>query len=100
MPSNKATELATVRREGDALVFSGALLRDAAAGLWRQASAQLDGVLTFELGAVTEVDSAGVALLAELAARAGDGATINGDLPGLSGLRRAYRLDAQLGFAG
>ena len=53
----------------------------------------------FELGAVAAVDSAGLALLAELASRAGGPVAIAGDPPGLAALREAYRLDAGLGYA-
>ena len=87
-----------MRRDGDALVFAGALLRDDVAALWRQASAALDGVRRFDLQAVSRIDSAGLALLAELATRAG-GIAIDGTPAGLAELRAAYRLDAALGFA-
>lgn len=88
-----------MRRDGDALVFTGALLRDDVAALWRQASAALDGVRRFDLQAVSRIDSAGLALLAELATRAGGGIAIDGTPAGLAELRAAYRLDAALGFA-
>jgi len=88
-----------MRRDGDALVFAGALLRDDVAALWRQASAALDGVRRFDLQAVSRIDSAGLALLAELATRAGGGIAIDGTPAGLAELRAAYRLDAALGFA-
>jgi phospholipid transport system transporter-binding protein len=94
MPTNNAG----LRRDGDALVFTGALLRDDVAGLWRQAAA-LDGVRRFDLQAVTRIDSAGLALLAELAARAGGGIAVDGTPAGLAELRAAYRLDPALGFA-
>ncbi|MGN7727121.1 STAS domain-containing protein [Luteimonas sp. 22616] len=93
------TSNAGLRRDGDALVFTGALLRDDVAGLWRQASATLDSVRRFDLQAVTRIDSAGLALLAELAARAGGGITVDGTPAGLAELRAAYRLDPALGFA-
>lgn len=88
-----------MRRDGDALVFAGALLRDDVAALWRQAAAALDGVRRFDLQAVSRIDSAGLALLAELATRAGGGIAIDGTPAGLAELRAAYRLDAALGFA-
>ena len=66
---------ASLRREGDALVFTGALDRAAAATLWPQASAQLAGAQRIVLTHVTTVDSAGLALLAELAARLRAGGT-------------------------
>lgn len=90
---------ADCRRDGDALVFAGALDRAAAVALWPRASAALDGVQRFVLTSVTTVDSAGLALLAELAARIrAKGATpaIEGEPPGLDELRRAYRLGPDL----
>jgi phospholipid transport system transporter-binding protein len=48
---------------------------------------------------VTRVDSAGVALLAELSTRAGAAVAIDGTPPGLAELRAAYRLTAGLAFA-
>lgn len=91
---------AVARRDGDALLFSGALQRDAAADLWRQTFALLPGTSRFDLTAVAHVDSAGLAVLAELAARADGDIRVTGDPPGLSGLRAAYRLSPTLGFAG
>jgi phospholipid transport system transporter-binding protein len=89
---------ARVTRDGDALRFAGGLSRDQVARLWPQALAALDGVRRFDLAAVGVVDSAGLALLAELAGRLG-GVAIDGNPPGLAELRSAYRLDLQLGFA-
>lgn len=89
---------ATLRREGDALVFAGAIARTAVAGLWRQAQSQLSGVRRLDLGGVHSVDSAGLALLAELSARCG-GAVVEGLPDGLGDLRAAYRLDETLAFA-
>ena len=90
---------AGVVRDGDALVFTGALSRVAVPGLWTRALANIAGVRRFDLGGATSVDSAGLALLATLAARAGNGIVVTGDPPGLAALRDAYRLDAGLGFA-
>jgi len=93
-----ATE-AAVTRQGDALVFSGALDRAAAAALWQPASTQLHGVQRIVLTCVTTVDSAGLALLSALASRlrAGGGEPlIEGEPPGLLELRTAYRLTAAL----
>ena len=90
---------ASVRRDGDALVFAGALERAAVAALWPQALAVLNGVARFDLRGVSLVDSAGLALLGELAARAGGNVSIDGEPTGLAALREAYRLDAALGFA-
>ena len=97
-----ATE-AAVRRDGDALVFSGTIDRNAAAALWALASDSLAGVQRIVLTNVTTVDSAGLALLAELAARlraAGATPRIEGEPAGLSELRAAYRLTPGLDFPG
>ncbi|MGY1426066.1 STAS domain-containing protein [Lysobacter sp. A289] len=93
-----ATRPATVSRDGDALVFNGALEREAVPALWKSALPHLQGVIRFELGQVSRVDSAGVALLAELASRA-DQAAIVGDPAGLAELRAAYRLGPDLDFS-
>ena len=90
---------ASIARDGDALVFSGALERAAVPGLWKQMPVLPAGIRRLELGAVTVVDSAGLALLGDLAARL-PGVTIIGEPPGLSELRAAYRLTPDLGFAG
>jgi phospholipid transport system transporter-binding protein len=92
-------EAAGLERAGETLRFTGALLRDQVAGLWRHALPLLGGARRFDLAAVTRVDSAGVALLAELAARAGGGLAIDGAPAGLAELRAAYRLQPDLGFA-
>jgi phospholipid transport system transporter-binding protein len=88
-----------VARDGDALVFTGALVRASVAAAWSQVHKAIAGVRRIDLRGVTLVDSAGVALLAELAARAGNGVSIEGSPPGLGELRAAYRLDESLGFA-
>jgi phospholipid transport system transporter-binding protein len=92
---------ANVSRDGDALVFTGALDRAAAASLWPRASAQLAGVQRIVLTNVTTVDSAGLALLAELAARAraaGAVPRVEGQPAGLADLQAAYRLTPELDF--
>lgn len=92
---------ASVRRDGDALVFTGALDRAAAAALWSQASAQLVGTQRIVLTNVTTVDSAGLALLAELAARLRAGGVsprFDGQPAGLADLQAAYRLTPELDF--
>ena len=94
---------ASVRREGDALVFSGALDRAACARLWADASTVSAGTQRIVLTNVTTVDSAGLALLAELAARlraAGATPQLEGEPAGLSELRTAYRLTPGLDFPG
>lgn len=86
------------RRNGDTLAFAGALTRARVPALWRPCVALLDGVHRFDLAAVEQVDSAGLAMLAELAARAGK-VEVSGTPPGLAELRAAYRLDDALAFA-
>ena len=93
-----ASPLAVVR-DGDALVFTGALVRASVAGAWEKVAKTIVGVRRIDLRGVSLVDSAGVALLAELADRAGGGIAIEGTPPGLEELRAAYRLDASLAFA-
>ncbi|WP_314403440.1 STAS domain-containing protein [Stenotrophomonas rhizophila] len=95
-----ASNTASVRRNGTALVFSGVLDRAAAAALWPSLSSP-EGVRQLDLTAVTRVDSAGLALLAELAARvraAGGSAEIIGSPTGYNELSAAYRLAPTLDF--
>ena len=92
---------ASVRRDGDALVFAGALDRTAVAALWRQVLAQSAGAQRIVLTNVTNVDSGGLALLAELAARLRAGGTtprFEGQPAGLADLQAAYRLSPELDF--
>ncbi|MET0893173.1 MAG: STAS domain-containing protein [Pseudoxanthomonas sp.] len=92
-----------VNRDGDTLVFAGALDLAAATALWPSASKQLAGVQRIVLTKVTSVDSAGLALLAELAAQlraAGATPRLEGEPTGLSELRTAYRLTTGLDFPG
>lgn len=94
---------ASVGREADALVFAGALDRNASVALWSQACKALPGVQRIVLSKVTTVDSAGLALLAELVAQLrATGVTpyIEGTPAGLSELRTAYRLTPGLEFPG
>ncbi|GAA5067511.1 anti-sigma B factor antagonist [Lysobacter panacisoli] len=89
--------MATVRQDGDTLAFAGALDRACVVALWpqvRNASAR-----RLDLTAVDTVDSAGLALLAELCERLGI-AEVVGEPSGLAELRTAYRLDRNLAFAG
>ncbi len=88
---------ASLRRDGTALAFDGALVREAVPALWPEALRLAGGVERFDLSAVSSVDSAGLALLVELAQRVG-GAQVTGDPLGLDGLRRAYRLSPTLTF--
>ena len=98
--SGRAAAEATpsVRLDGARLVFSGALDRPACAAVWKQVQPLLGGVQLFDLEAISRVDSAGLALLAELASRQ-PGASLLGSPPGLDELRAAYRLDHRLAFA-
>jgi phospholipid transport system transporter-binding protein len=91
---------ARVARDGDALVFTGALVRDAIALLWPRALAAAADVVRHDLRAVNRVDSAGLALLAELSARGARPVELLGSPEGLQELRTAYRLDHALRPAG
>jgi len=96
-----ATDRATstgVVREGDALVFTGPLGRAAVPALWTQAAPLAAGIRRFDLAGASSIDSAGLAMLAELAGQ-GRGISIEGDPVGLAALRDAYRLDGNLAFA-
>ncbi|HVI25416.1 MAG TPA: STAS domain-containing protein [Xanthomonadaceae bacterium] len=95
MPSAEAH----VARDGEALRFAGALLRAQVDPLWRQALPLVAGTRRFDLTGVPRVDSAGVALLAELAQRAGGDVAILGEPEGYEALRAAYRLGPGLEFA-
>lgn len=92
------SEPASVRRDGTALVFTGALLRDDIAGLWQAAVAALDGVDGLDVTTVPRIDSAGLALLSALSARVDSGLAISGSPEGLEELRTAYRLSPSLAF--
>lgn len=93
-----ATEPANVTKAGDALRFAGALQRAQLPAVWKTALPQLAGVRRFDLSGINAIDSAGVALLAELAERAGHPALEN--MPAaLDELCGAYRLNRQLAFA-
>jgi|SRR5690554_1141813 len=93
-----ASERASVRRDGEALVFTGALLRDAIAGLWPDALAAMGDAGRLDLTAVPRIDSAGLALLSALSGRAGGSLAISGSPEGLEELRAAYRLSSSLAF--
>ena len=92
------SERASVRREGEALVFAGALLREDIGSLWPRALAALDGARSLDLSAVPRIDSAGLALLSALSDRAGGDLPISGRPDGLEELGAAYRLSADLAF--
>lgn len=89
---------ASVTRQAEALVFAGALDRDGAVALWPQVQPLIAGARRLDLAPVTRVDSAGLALLAEVASRLG-GVEVSGQPTGLAELRAAYRLQDDLSFA-
>ncbi|MDB6162941.1 MAG: anti-sigma factor antagonist [Xanthomonadaceae bacterium] len=100
MPSaDHASVPASLRRDGDVLRINGDLGVNTVAALWAPALAQLAGVRRLDTRGVLVVDSSGVALLAELAARAGAATIIEGDPPGLGALRAAYRLTPGLDYS-
>ena len=97
--SNVPAQRFDVRRDGDTLVFLGALARDVVASIWPRALAQVAGARRFDLDGVASVDSAGLAMLSELAARAGGTVDVSGTPRGLAELRAAYRLDEALSYS-
>ncbi|MGY3266313.1 MULTISPECIES: STAS domain-containing protein [unclassified Lysobacter] len=86
---------ARVRRDGDVLHLDGRLDRAAVASTWRAVQPLRAGATRIDVTGVDAVDSAGLAMLAELAA---GGLAVNGEPAGLAELRAAYRLDGSLGF--
>lgn len=90
---------ASVERTDETLRFAGALTRAGVARLWQQGLALVEGVRRFDLAQVSQVDSAGVALLAELAARCGTPVEVVGAPQDYEALRDAYRLTPALDFA-
>lgn len=92
---------AQVRLDQGTLRLSGALDRAAVIVLWPQLKSLLAGARALDLSEVPRVDSAGVALLAELAARArqqGHTLSVTGSPAGLTELEAAYRLSPDLDF--
>ena len=88
---------ASVERAGTLLRLRGRLDRASVAAVWPQALAALDGVQGLDLRAVEALDSAGLALLAELADRLPrEARRVEGQPPGLVGLCAAYRMNADL----
>ena len=77
------------------LVLSGELDRAAASALWPQLAAHAGSVQHIDLQAVPRLDSAGLAMLASLAAPQ---LRLSGTPAGLDELIAAYRLSPQLGF--
>lgn len=88
---------ARVHRDGERLLLSGALDRDAATVSWSPAVAAAHGARVLDVSAVTAIDSAGLAMLVALAERMQD-ARIEGAPPGMSDLLAAYRLRPTLAF--
>src|SRR5690606_42057852 len=97
-----AADAARARREGEVLHLEGRLDRAAAIGLWPTVQALADGARTLELGAVQALDSAGLALLAEAAARirAVGAVQVLRAPAGLAQLWVAFRLSPPLNYAG
>jgi ABC-type transporter Mla MlaB component len=91
----RAIDDARIVREGEALRFQGPVLRDRVAALWLAAVPLLAGADTLDLGGVTDLDSAGLALFGELMQR---NATLRlaGAPADFDSLRQAYRLDTRL----
>lgn len=84
---------AELQLAGAAARVSGVLDRDAVCTLWpRIERATLDSL---DVSAVDALDSAGLALLVELAGR---GVRVTGQVPGQDELAAAYRLDARPGL--
>ncbi|WP_374605804.1 STAS domain-containing protein [Thermomonas sp.] len=88
---------ARVQRDGERLLLSGALDRDAATASWSRALAAADGARVLDVSAVSAIDSAGLAMLVALAERMQD-ARIEGVPSGMSDLLAAYRLRPTLAF--
>lgn len=89
------------RLDGDTLHLSGVLDRQAVTAVWPQVQALAGRYQRLDLSAVPRLDSAGVALLAELATRVraqGQALAVQGTPEGFNELRAAYRLGADLDF--
>lgn len=86
---------AAVRLDGDVLRFSGRVDRAGVPALWCTLGRLRAEAKSANLADVEGVDSAGLALLSELAT---GGVRIEGSPPGLAELRDAYRLNDALGF--
>ncbi|WMJ71065.1 STAS domain-containing protein [Stenotrophomonas sp. 24(2023)] len=98
-----ASNSATAQLDGDTLHLRGVLDRAAVIALWPQLRALPAGIQRVALAEVPRVDSAGLALLAELAARAraaGRTLAIDGAPAGYNELGAAYRLSPDLDFNG
>lgn len=98
MPRAEDAAMVAVACRDNVLVFDGVLTRPVVASAWRQAQACVTDARAIDLQAVSRIDSAGMALLATLATRAGI-ERITGTPTGYEELRAAYRLDARLSCA-
>ncbi|MDR2871623.1 MAG: STAS domain-containing protein [Xanthomonadaceae bacterium] len=101
MTSNKSIE-ASVVRTGEQLTFAGPLDRNAVTRLWPQLCSLLPGIRQLSISDVSMIDSAGLALLAEVMAqlRAQSATPIEllGEPNGIAELCAAYRLASDLDF--
>ena len=88
----------SAERAGALLRLRGRLDRDSVPALWPQALRALDGAQGLELHGVDALDSAGLALLSELAARIASRGPmrIEGAPSGLAALCAAYRMTPDL----
>ncbi|MGH8039874.1 MAG: STAS domain-containing protein [Stenotrophomonas sp.] len=92
---------ASLQLDGSRARVVGVLDRDAVVSLWPTLKALPAAVTELDLTAVTRVDSAGLALLAELTAQArsnGRTLVLNGTPAGFNELSAAYRLAPSLDF--
>jgi len=90
----------TIQLQGDTLYFHGVLDRAAVVALWPQVIPLPAALRHINVESVTGMDSSGLALLAELAARLRERgtSTLIGMPPGLGELSAAYRLTPSLEF--
>jgi len=88
------------QRQGDTLHLQGLLDRSAVIALWPQVIPLPEMVRHLDVQSVTGIDSAGLALLVELAAQLRKHGTVRivGMPPGLAELSAAYRLTPTLEF--
>ena len=96
-----ASNASSAALDNGVLRLSGTLDRSAVTALWPQVQSLSGTVQVIDLQQVPRVDSAGIALLAELAARArqqGRTVRLEGAPEGLLELGAAYRLAPDLDF--
>jgi len=91
---------ARIQIQGDTLHIHGTLDRAAVVALWPQLYPPPHLVRYLNVQAITSIDSAGLALLAELMTQLREKGTANiiGKPPGLEELSAAYRLTPTLEF--